>query len=395
MADVRNAKVVVAGAGLGGFRITDALRRAGHQGEIELIGAEQYPPYDRPPLSKEVLRGERLPGDIRLCDDAFFAEHDVRLRLGRTASFVDTTGREVALDDGQVVRYDHLVIATGLAARTLPGADMPGIHTLRSLDDCLALRRDLRSAASVLIVGAGFIGCEVAASLRAAGMQVTVVEPQASPLAGVLSEQVGGLLARLHTDEGVDLRCGTGVRRFLGTQRCTGAELTDGTTIDAEVVVLGVGSEPATGWLDGSGLAVADGVLCDEQGRASAPGVWAVGDVAAWRDPGRDRHRRIEHWTRTGEQARTVARAILGTPDPGAAAPYVWSDQYGMKIQVVGDIGSWDEVSVLADDGRKFLAAYSTAGMLTAVVGAGQAKHVARLRARLGEPLRTIEEVTA
>lgn len=388
-------KVVIVGAGLSGFRIAEALRRAGHRGDLLLIGSEQHAPYDRPPLSKEVLRGERSAGDIALCDDAFFAEQDVQLRLGTTVSSVDTTNQEVVLEDGDVVGYDQLVIATGLTPRLLACADLPRLHPLRSLDDCLNLRRDLRSADRALVVGAGFIGCEVAASLRATGVRVVLVEQQVTPLAAILGERVGGLVARLHADAGVDLRCATGVLRFLGASRCTGAELTDGTTVDADVLVVGVGSTPAVGWLEGSGLAVADGVLCDQQGRASVPGVWAVGDVAAWLDPVTGRCRRVEHWTRAGEQARTVAHAILGVDDGNAGAPYIWSDQYGMKLQIVGEPDARDDVTVQTDDGRRFLATYARDGLLTAIVGAGQAKRVARLRGLLSQPVGELNEVMA
>lgn len=302
-------KVVIVGAGLSGFRTAEALRRAGHRGDLLLIGSEQHAPYDRPPLSKEVLRGERSAGDIALCDDAFFAEQDVQLRLGTTVSSVDTTNQEVVLDDGDVVGYDQLVIATGLTPRLLACADLPRLHPLRSLDDCLNLRRDLRSADRALVVG--------------------------------------------------------------------------------------VGSTPAVGWLKGSGLAVADGVLCDQQGRASVPGVWAVGDVAAWLDPVTGRCRRVEHWTRAGEQARTVAHAILGVDDGNAGAPYIWSDQYGMKLQIVGEPDGRDDVTVQTDDGRRFLATYARDGLLTAIVGAGQAKRVARLRGLLSQPVGELNEVMA
>lgn len=385
---------VVIGAGLGGLRTVEELRRAGFDGRLVLVGAEHYPPYDRPPLSKEVLRGTRTAADIRLRDDAFFADNRVELRLGVAATALHPAMSRVVLDDGTRPDYDDLVVATGLRPRRLAADALKGVHVLRSLDDCLALRLTARSARSALLVGAGFVGCEAAASLSELGMSVCMVEPQPVPLNGVLGEHVGGLIARWHRAAGVDLRCGTGVREFLGTGSCTGARLSDGSEVAADVVLVCVGSEPETEWLSGSGVRVENGVLCDENGRASVHGIWAVGDVAAWPAPDGS-FRRFEHWTRAGEQARTVARAICGTPDADHAIPYFWSDQHGLRLQVFGHVSAQDDVSVQFDDGRRFLALYTAGGVVTGVAGAGVAGRVTKLRRLIGLPAPQVAEVTA
>ncbi|MFD4183439.1 NAD(P)/FAD-dependent oxidoreductase, partial [Rhodococcus sp. NPDC058514] len=225
-------RVVVVGAGLAGLRTAEELRRAGFDGELTLIGAEPHLPYDRPPLSKEVVRGER--DDVTLKPAEFFEEQRIELRLGAAATGVDTGARTVALADGGAVDYDHLVIATGLVPRRIPGlADLEGVHVLRSFEDAMGLRAEIAPGKTALIVGAGFIGCELAASMRKCGMNVVLIEPQPTPLASVLGERIGGLVARLHREEGVDLRTGVGLTALLGEGRVTGAVLGDGTEVAA------------------------------------------------------------------------------------------------------------------------------------------------------------------
>ncbi|CDZ88917.1 Ferredoxin reductase [Rhodococcus ruber] len=320
-------RIVVVGAGLAGVRAAEELRRGEFDGELVLIGDEPHLPYDRPPLSKEVVRGGT--DDTTLRPREFFDEQRIELRLGVRARELDPATRTLALSDGQSVGFDELIIATGLRPRPLPGTDgLAGVHVLRSLDDSRALRAGIVPGGRALIVGAGFIGCEVAASLRGRGMDVVLVEPQATPLASVLGERVGALVARLHTEEGVEVRTGVGVREVRGDGRVTGAVLGDGTELDVDVVVVGIGSVPVTDWLDGSGVRVDDGVVCDGVGRTSVPHVWAVGDVAAW-EVSDGRRARLEHWTNAGEQAKVLAGALLGSGvDPVAQVPYFWSDQY-------------------------------------------------------------------
>ncbi|MFZ2176741.1 MAG: FAD-dependent oxidoreductase, partial [Rhodococcus sp. (in: high G+C Gram-positive bacteria)] len=339
-------------------------------------------PYDRPPLSKEVVRGER--SDTTLRPQEFFDEQNIELRLGVEAVSVDTGSRILRLADGSELGYDELVIATGLVPRRIPGLpEMTGVHVLRSIDECLALRADLAEAKRALIVGAGFIGCELAASMRAGGLDVVLVEPQPTPLASVLGEKIGGLVARLHVDEGVDLRTGVGLTSLIGTDQVTGAVLGDGSEVDVDVVAIGVGSVPVTAWLDGSGIELDNGVVCDEVGRTAVPHVWAVGDVAAWQLQVGGR-KRVEHWTNAGEQAKVLTAALMGSEQaPGEQVPYFWSDQYNLKIQALGTVAATDEVHVVQDDGRKFLAYYERDGILTGVVGAGMAGAVMKMRGKI------------
>ena len=383
------ATIVIIGAGLAGLRTAEELRRTGYEGELVLVGDESRLPYDRPPLSKQFVRGET--DDTTLRPAEFFDDKGIALRLGTEAIGLDTAARTVALADGGVLAYDQVIIATGLRPRRLPGLpDLAGVHVLRGHADATALRADIADARRALVVGAGFIGCEVAASLRAEGLEVTLVEPQPTPLASVLGERVGELVARLHRAEGVDLRCGIGLDTLLSDDagRVRGARLSDGAEVAADLVVIGGGSRPVTEWLDGSGVALAEparggGVLADEVGRTSAEGVWAVGDVAAWRhDTGETK--RVEHWTNAGEQAKLLACALLGAEPPTAArVPYFWSDQYEVKIQALGVPSVEDTVDLISDDGRRFLVYYSRDGKLTAVVGAGMMSAVMKMRNRI------------
>ncbi|PBC39484.1 FAD-dependent oxidoreductase [Rhodococcus sp. ACS1] len=394
--EVDTKRIVVVGAGLAGVRTAEELRRGGFDGELMVIGDEPHLPYDRPPLSKDFVRGENDDTTLRPRD--FFDEQRIDLRLGVRAQTLDTANREVTLSDGTAVSFDELIVATGLRPRRLSdAAGLTGVHVLRSVDDSRALRAEIVPGGRALIIGAGFIGCEVAASLRARGMNVVLVEPQPTPLASVLGEQVGALVARLHTGEGVDVRVGVGVRELRGADSVTGAVLSDGTELDVNLVVVGIGSVPVTDWLDGSGVRVENGVLCDGAGRTSAPHIWAVGDVAAWETAG-GRCARLEHWTNAGEQAKVLAGALLGSGteiiDP---VPYFWSDQYGVKIQALGAVRAEDTVHVVRDDGRKFLAYYERAGRLTGVVGAGLPGQVmkARMKIAAGAPITEILAPTA
>ncbi|WP_378734197.1 NAD(P)/FAD-dependent oxidoreductase [Nocardia brasiliensis] len=382
------APIVIVGAGLAGLRTAEELRRAGYEGALILLGDEPRLPYDRPPLSKQFVRGET--DDTTLRPAEFFTDKQIDLRLDTEAVGVDTEARQLRLADGATLDYDQLIIATGLRPRRLPGLpDLRGVHVLRGHADAAALRTELAEATTALVVGAGFIGCELAASFRARGLPVVLVEPQPTPLASVLGAQVGALVARMHSAEGVDLRCGTGLGTLLADNgRVRGAVLSDGSEVAADLVVIGVGSRPVTEWLTGSGIALADaaaggGVLADEVGRTSAEGVWAVGDVAAWLHRAGQR-KRIEHWTNAGEQARLVACAMLGAAAPTAArVPYFWSDQYDVKIQALGTPAAADDVHLVVDDGRKFLAFYAQDGKLTGVVGAGMTAQVMKARAKI------------
>lgn len=377
---------MIIGGGLAATRTAEQVRKGGYSAPVTVVGDEQHLPYDRPPLSKEVLHdaGKDLH-DVLLKPAEFYADNDIALKLGSPAESVDTVARTVTLADGVVLDYDELVIATGLAPKRIPSfPDLAGIHVLRSYDEALSLREHAASARRAVVIGAGFIGCEVAASLRKLGVDVVLVEPQPAPLATVLGGQIGELVARLHRSEGVDVRTGVGVAEVRGTGgQVDSVFLSDGTQIDADLVVVGIGSRPATDWLVGSGVVLDNGVLCDEVGRTSEPHVWALGDVASWRDAA-GHQVRVEHWSNVADQARMLVAAMLGQDAPSlVVVPYFWSDQYDVKIQCLGEPEAGDVVHVVEDDGRKFLAYYERDGVLAGVVGGGMPGKVMKARAKI------------
>lgn len=383
--------IVIAGGGLAAARTAEQLRKAGYDGPVAIVSAERHLPYDRPPLSKNVLvDGSTTLDDVVLRSAEFYADNDIALLLGVAAQSVDTSAQTITLTDDRVLDYDDLVIATGLAPKRIPTfADLAGIRVLRSFDDALALREHAGAARRAVIVGAGFIGCEVAASLRTLGVEVVLVEPQPTPLAGVLGMEIGELVARLHRAEGVQVRTGVGVAEVRGDTEVTAVELTDGTVLDADLVVVGIGSRPATDWLVGSGVALDNGVSCDQVGRTSEPHVWALGDVASWRDAA-GRQVRVEHWSNVADQARVMVPAVLGQEPPEVVTvPYFWSDQYDIKIQCLGEPAPGDVVHLVHDDGRKFLAYYERDGVLVGVVGGGMPGKVMKARSKIaaGAPI--------
>lgn len=354
--------LVVVGASLAGLRAVEAARKSGHRGRITLIGAETHPPYDRPPLSKQFLGpGDALDAPAHLAPDAF-AALEVDFLAGRRASELDTSAHRIAVGD-QWIPYDAVVVATGVVARGLPGTDgLAGVHTLRTVEDARAVRAALDAGARTVVVGAGFIGSEVAAAARKRGLPVTVVEALPVPMAGAIGVEMGAAVARMHLDNGTDLRCGVKVTGVLGRRgRVTGVELSDGTMLRADLVVVGIGATPETGWLRTSGLDISDGVACDARLCAGPSGVYVAGDVARWHSTLFGRALRVEHWTNAAEQGELAARNAL---DPAAAGeygeiPYFWSDCYDRKIQFVGIVDA-DEVRVVSGDvaSRRFAALY-------------------------------------
>ncbi len=378
--------MVIVGGGLSATRVAEQLRKSEYAGPVVIVSDENHLPYDRPPLSKVVLYdAAKGHGDVALRTAEFYTDNDITLRLGAAAQSLDTAAQTLTLANGTVLGYDELVIATGLIPRRIPSLpDADGIHVLRSLDEALALREHAGRARRAVIIGAGFIGCEVAASLRRLGVDVVLVEPQPTPLATVLGEQIGELVARLHRAEGVDVRTGVGVAGVRDESGAVSAvELSDGTVLEADLVVVGIGSRPATDWLVGSGVALDNGVVCDEAGRTSAPHVWAIGDVASWRDAA-GHQVRVEHWSNVAEQARVMVPSILGLELPAlVVVPYFWSDQYDVKIQCLGEPEADDTVHLVSDDGRKFLAYYSRDGLLVGVVGGGMPGKVMKARSKI------------
>ncbi|AZM58444.1 MULTISPECIES: NAD(P)/FAD-dependent oxidoreductase [unclassified Streptomyces] len=378
--------ITVVGASLAGLSTARALRAEGYDGELVVVGEERHAPYDRPPLSKDFLKGDVDADALCLVEEDEYEDLDVRWLLGERATRLDPATRTVTLAGGRQLRTEGVVVATGAAPRTLPGTDgLAGVHTLRTLDDALALRTELLDGLPrVVVIGAGFIGAEVASTAHRLGLHVTVVEALEVPLERQLGREMGRVCSALHSDHGVRLLCGTGVAELVGGSRVKGVRLTDGRVLPADIVVAGVGVRPATGWLAGSGVPVDDGVVCDAGCSTGVPGVVAVGDVARCPHPFTGRHARIEHWSNAVEQAKTAARTLLtGVPVPApATAPYFWSDQYRVRIQLAGHVvpGAVPEV-VEGDVGsRSFTAVYRHGGTSVAVLSLNQPKLFNRLR---------------
>jgi NADPH-dependent 2,4-dienoyl-CoA reductase/sulfur reductase-like enzyme len=378
--------VAVVGASLAGLSAARALRDQSYDGRIVVIGDEVHAPYDRPPLSKEFLAGTASLDDIALCmpDDE---DLGLEWRLGTTAVGLDHLSRSVLLRDGGEVRADGVVLATGARARRLPGSDrLDGVHVLRSLDDSIALREDLAAAERLVVIGAGFIGAEVASTARKLGLEVTVVETQPVPLAGPLGADMGAVCAELHVDHGTRLLVGTGVAGLIGTGRVEAVELTDGTRLPADVVVVGIGATPNIEWLADSGVALGNGVLTDARGATNIPGVVAVGDCAATWSVAAERHVRIEHWTNALEQPATAAATLLGADQSAPTpVPYFWSDQYGARIQFAGSRREGDVTRVVEGScaDRSFLAVYERDEQPVAVLGMNQPRLFTRWRRQL------------
>lgn len=386
--------VVIAGAGMAGLHAAESLREAGFEGRVTLIGAEEHRPYSRPPLSKEVLTGTSSPTGIALRDDAAFDALGLDLRLGRSAARLLPGERTVELDDGSRVRADGVVVATGARARR-PGTGLAGVHVLRTREDAEEVRADLERHDRVAVVGAGFVGAEVAASARALGREVVLVEAAPTPLTRAVDPRVGRVLTDLHRDNGVDLRLGVGVAGFEGEGgRVRRIRLADGSAVEAPVVVCGLGVDLNTEWLEGSGVALADGaggVLCDARGRTALPNVYAAGDLANFPHPRYGGRMRLEHWTNAGEQAAVAARNLLageGAAEEYAPVPYFWSDQYKRKIQLLGQAAPADRVEFVhgSPEERKFVAFFGRAGMLIGVLGLKSTPKTMRYRPLLAEP---------
>jgi NADPH-dependent 2,4-dienoyl-CoA reductase/sulfur reductase-like enzyme len=379
--------VTVVGASLSGLYAARELRAQGFDGRLVIVGDEPHRPYDRPPLSKDFLTGRAGEDHLLLADDEETAELDAEWLLGSRARGLDARGRTVLLEDGRTVSTDGVVIATGASARRLPGDSLAGVHTLRTLDDARALRDELASGShQVVVIGGGFIGAETASSCAALGHTVTVVEAAPLPLVPQLGAEMAAVCAALHRRGGVDLVTGIGVAGLRGTVRVTGVELSDGRTLAADIVIVGIGAIPNTGWLAGSTLALHDGVLCDDGCVTALPQVAAVGDVA------RVGGVRAEHWTSATEQPRVAVTNLLAgrTIETARSLPYFWSDQYGARIQFAGRRQDGDAVRVtegdLADGAPSdsgFLARYERDGRVTAVLSVNRPRPFMRARREL------------
>ena len=372
-------QVVVVGGGVAGIRAAETLRHDGYDGALTIVGAERYAPYHRPPLSKKLLSGQVHRAGI---DMAPQLDMDARVLRGATAVGLDTAAGTVHVrDDGQnlTLGYDGVVIASGAEPREWPGGPTPdGVLLLRTVGDCLSIRERLGSRPRVVVVGAGFIGSEVAATCRLRGLDVVLIEQASAPLVQALGAELAPCWAKLHREHGVDLRVDVGVDGFVGNGQVEAVRLTDGSQVPADVVIVGLGVSPATAWLEGSGLRLDDGVVCDARGVAEGNTgdgvVVAAGDVARWWHPLYERHLRTEHWDDAARQGEAAARTLLAGPERAEAfdaVPYFWSDQYDVKVQMFGIPTDYDAVEVVEGDlsGWEFVAAYGREGRTIAVVG--------------------------
>ena len=386
-----DATVVVIGASLAGLRAAEEIRHEGHTGPVIIVGDERHAPYDRPPLSKQLLAGTWDVERIHHHAPDRLDTLGLQFRLGQRAASLDAAARTVGFDDGQVLHYDGLVVATWARARRLPGTEgIPGVWALRTLDDCLGIRATLASTgegARVVVIGAGFIGSEVAATCHGLGARVTMVEALATPLGRVLGVAMGEACTRLHRDHGVTVLTGVGVERlssYPGAADPVVVHLLDGTSLDADLVVVGVGVEPSVDWLEDSGVTLEDGVVCDESLFAHDR-VVAAGDVARWRHPSTGELARVEHWTNAAEGGAAAARNLLAGSagsQPYDPIPFFWSDQYKTKIQMIGLPGPDDEVVVVGgsvEEGR-LVALYRRADRLRAVLAFSQPRQLMSYR---------------
>ncbi|MEU8138464.1 NAD(P)/FAD-dependent oxidoreductase [Streptodolium elevatio] len=366
-----NAFVIV-GASLAGAKAAETLRGEGFTGRIVLLGDERERPYERPPLSKGYLLGKSDRDDVFVHTAEWYRENDVDLRLGLTATALDTASRELACDDGSRLRYAKLLLATGSSPRRLPlpGGDLDGVLYLRRLADSDRLKEAFAAADRVVVIGAGWIGLESAAAARTAGVAVTVLEAAELPLLGPLGPEAAQVFADLHTSHGVDLRCGVQVAEILGDGgRATGVRLADGSTVDADAVVVGVGIRPNTQLAEDAGLTVDNGVLVDARLRTSDPDVFAAGDVANAFHPLLGRHIRVEHWANALNQPQTAAKAMLGQDVQYDRVPYFFTDQYDLGMEYTGYVapGSYDQVVFRGDrEAREFIAFWLSGGHVLA-----------------------------
>ena len=350
---------VIVGASLAGAKAAETLRTEGFDGRVVLVGVEHERPYERPALSKDYLRGEVGREKVYVHEEDFYADNDIELRLGHAAVGLDTSIGEVALDDGRRLRYDRLLLTTGAAPRLLsiPGEYLDGVHYLRNVEDADALRERLDGGGSVVVVGAGWIGAEVASSARQRGLDVTVVDPAAVPLERVLGLEVGSIYRDIHTDHGVRMLLGTGVAAFEGSTAVERVRTSDGRMLECDFVVVGVGVRPRTELATLGGLYVRDGILVDEYLQTSMPGVYAAGDVARTDHPFFGQTIRVEHWANALHQGPAAARNMLGRSEPYDRVPYFFSDQYEVGMEYAGFARTWDRVVLRGDpESREFIA---------------------------------------
>jgi 3-phenylpropionate/trans-cinnamate dioxygenase ferredoxin reductase subunit len=365
---------VIVGAGMAGAKTAEALRTEGWDGAIVLLGDDPEQPYERPPLSKDYLRGESSRADAYVHPEGFYEEHGIELRTSTPVERIDTDASEVALAGGERIPYGRLMLATGAEPRRLdaPGSDLAGIHYLRDLADADGIAAALGRSPRLVVVGGGWIGAEVAASARMLGAEVAIVERGSVPLERVLGAEIGAVYAQVHRDHGVELHAGVGVEAFEGAGAVERVRLSDGRSLDCDVVVVGVGVMPRTALAERAGIAVDNGIVVTERLETSVAGVFATGDVANAFHPFYGRHLRVEHWANALHQPEAAARAMLGKAASHDRLPYFFSDQYDVGMEYTGFAPAWDEVVVRGDvDAREFIAFWLREGRVVAGMNVG------------------------
>jgi 3-phenylpropionate/trans-cinnamate dioxygenase ferredoxin reductase subunit len=372
---------VVAGANLAGGTAAATLRADGFNGRLILVGEEPVAPYERPPLSKEFLRGEAPFEKALIRPPGFWKDNEIECRFGSRVARIDPGSRQAILDDGEALRYDKVLVATGLRNRTLhvPGSHLRGIHRLRTVADADAIRAETAGATTVVVVGMGFIGSEVAASLRLSGLDVVAIEPLPAPCYRALGPQIGAVVAAIHADHGVKIHFGESVDAFEGNERVERVVTGSGMRIDCDAVVVGVGTTPVTDLLEDTGVHLENGIVVDEHCRASVEGIYAAGDVANHLHPLVGHHIRVEHWQNALKQGAAAARAMLGSPDPYDEVHWFWSDQYDTNIQSAGHVSDWTNPVIRGDlESRSFVAFSLRDGHIVGAVALNRGKDLRR-----------------
>ena len=379
---------VIVGAGIAGGTAAETLRKQGFDGEVHLVGAEPHRPYDRPPLSKEFLSGAKEEEKLFFKTEDFYAAQSIELHLGTETKALDASSKTLILANGASLRYDKLLLATGSRVKTLPipGSDLEGVHYLRTIDDSRAIAQAMNGASRAVIVGAGFIGSEVAAVCKTAGLEVIVLEIQPQPMTHILGEEMGAIYANLHTSRGIDLRLREGISEIRGNARAEQVVTDQGNSIDCDFVVIGVGISPDTSIAESAGLEVDSGILVNEFCQTSHPDIYAAGDVANWYHPGLGRRLRVEHWDNALNQGAAAAKSMLASPEPYSPTLYFWSDQYDLNIQYLGHATEWDEVAVRGDPAEeKFTAFYLKDGSVHGALVVNNFRDIRPTRTLIGQ----------
>jgi 3-phenylpropionate/trans-cinnamate dioxygenase ferredoxin reductase subunit len=367
MSDPR--RFVIVGASLAGAKAAETLRKEGFEGSVALVGEEPERPYERPPLSKEYLRGEAGPEKLYVHAEGFYEAQGIDLRLSSSVTSLDVGDQSVSLASGERLGYDSLLLCTGARPRrlALPGAELPGVYYLRDMASSATLREAIKAASRAVIVGAGWIGCEVAASARQLGAEVAIVEVAQLPLQKVLGPEMGQFYRNVHRDHGVEMHFGVAPEAVVGSAAAEGVRLADGRTVPGDIVIVGTGAEPRVELAEQGSLETGNGVLTDEYFETSRPGVFAAGDVANSFHPLFGERVRLEHWSAARNQGPAAARNMLGRHEPYTRVPYFYSDQYDVGMEYSGHAPSWDEVIIRGDvDGREFIAFWVKDGRVAA-----------------------------